>query len=107
MGGKSYTTEEKRVAIELRKAGVPLKNIRDQLGMNGRSLRRILAHAAKHPSLPVSKRKIGTGRKSTVSQSTLTAMRRQLTRDPTLSAKQLKALMPDLQRLAIRSIQHI
>ena len=53
MGEKSFTTEEKRVAIVLRKEGVPLKNIRDQLGMNERSLRRILAHAAKHPSLPV------------------------------------------------------
>ena len=107
MGGKNFTTEEKRSAIELRKAGVPLKAIRDQLSMSKNSLRRILAHAASHPSLPVSKRKIGTGRKSTVSQATLTAMRKHLNRDPTLSARQLKALMPALQHLATRSIQHI
>ena len=34
-------------------------------------------------------------------------MRKHLNRDPTLSARQLKALMPDLQHLATRSIQNI
>ena len=56
---------------------------------------------------PWSGEKIGTGRKSTVRQATLNAMRKHLNRDPTLSARQLKALMPDLQHLATRSIQNI
>ena len=34
-------------------------------------------------------------------------MRKHINRDPTLSARQLKALMPDLQHLATRSIQNI
>ena len=56
-----FSMEDKRVAVELWKAGVPLKNIREQLKMSERSLRRILAHAKSNPSLPVKKRKIGSG----------------------------------------------
>ena len=107
MRWKNFSMEEKRAAIELKKAGVPLKKIREQMAMSERSLRRILAHAANHPSLPVANRKTGSGRKSTVSQATLTAMRKHLKRDPTLSARQLKALMPGLQQLSVRSIQRI
>ncbi len=75
--------------------------------MSERSLRRILAHATKHPSLPVAKRKIGTGRNSIISQATLTTMKKHLARDPKLSAKSLKALMPALQHLQVRQIQKI
>ena len=56
-----FSMEDKRVAVELWKAGVPLKNIREQLKMSERSLRRILAHAKSNPSLPVKKQKIGSG----------------------------------------------
>ena len=40
-----FSMEDKRVAVELWKAGVPLKNIREQLKMLERSLQHILAHA--------------------------------------------------------------
>ena len=43
--------EDKRVAVELWKAGVPLKNIREQLKMSERSLGRILAHDKSNPSV--------------------------------------------------------
>ena len=79
---KHHSEEEKRSAIELRKAGVPLKKIRDQLKMTERTLRRILTNAANHPLFPVPKRKFGTGRKSTINQATLSTMRRHLSRDP-------------------------
>ena len=46
---KHHSLEEKRAAIELRKAGVPLKMIRDQLKMNLRTIQRLFA-AAKQPS---------------------------------------------------------
>ena len=85
---KHHSLEEKRAAIELRKAGVPLKMIRDQLKMNLRTVQRLFA-AAKQPSFVVTKRKVGTGTKSTISQATLTTMRRKLTKDPTLTAKEL------------------
>ncbi len=45
--------EEKRAAIELWKASVPLKKIREQLSMNERTLRRILSHAKANPDAPV------------------------------------------------------
>jgi hypothetical protein len=44
---------DKRVAVELWKAKVPLKSIRKQLNMSERSLRRILAFAKKNPDVPV------------------------------------------------------
>ena len=107
MGAQNFSTEEKRAAIELRKAGISLKKIRAQLQMSESSLRRILTHAANHPTCPVTQRKVGTGRKSTVGQATLTAMRKHLRRDRTLSARQLQDLLPDLQHLSIRSIQRL
>ena len=34
LGAKHFSLEDKRVAIELHKAGIPLKNIREQLQMS-------------------------------------------------------------------------
>jgi orotate phosphoribosyltransferase-like protein len=54
MGGrKHFSLEDKRVAIELRKAGISLKRIMEQLQISERSLRSVLAHARKNPSVPV------------------------------------------------------
>ncbi len=66
MGRKHFTAEDKRVAIELRKAGVPLKKIRDQLQISAASLKRVLAHARNNPDSPVVQRKKGTGRRGLV-----------------------------------------
>ncbi len=107
MTGNTFSAEEKHSAIELRKAGVSLTKIRSQLKMSETTLRRILKHPQDHPLFPVPKRKIGTGKKSTISQPTLTKMRKHLIRDPTLTAKQLKALIPGVQHLSTRSVQRI
>ena len=107
VGRKQFTAEDKRVAIELRKAGVPLKKIRDQLQISAASLKRVLAHARKNPDSPVAQRKKGTGRKSTVDKETLDLMKKKLDKEPTLSAKNLKDRIPALQHLSIRSIQRI
>jgi hypothetical protein len=106
-GWKHFSREDKRVAIELSKAGVPLKRVRDQLKISEASLRRVLAHAQNNPSDPIAERKKGTGRKSTINQATLSLMKKHLVRVPTLSAKKLKSLIPALKHLAIRQIQRI
>ncbi len=106
-GAKHFTVEDKRVAIELHKAGIPLKKIQEQLGMARNSLWRILSHAKKSPTCPIKKRKVGTGQKPTVNKACMNLMKRHLTRDPTLSAKKLKTLVPALAHMSIRRIQDI
>ncbi len=84
-----------------------MKQIWTQLQISERSLRRILGYAAKNPSLPVAKRKVGSGRPPIIKQATINAIRRHLTRDPTLSSRHLKALLPDLQKVTNRSVQRV
>ena len=71
------------------------------------SLWRILSVAKKSPSLPVKKRKPGSGRKSTITTAVLVDMKKVLARTPTLTAKKLKAIVPGLSHLSIRHIQKI
>ncbi len=70
-------------------------------------LKRVLRSWRKNPTLPQGIRKKGSGRISLVGPTVLQKMRQHLKRDPTITARQLKALMPDLQHLQIRSIQDI
>jgi hypothetical protein len=103
-----FSAETRRVAVELWRAQVPLKKIRDQLQMSASSLKHLLAHAREHPDLPAKPRKMGTGMKnSKVMDSTLRDMRKHLLRNPTLTAKQLKGLLPALENISIRTIQRL
>ncbi len=102
-----FSQEDKRVAVELWKANVPLKSIRDQLNMSESTLRRVLSFARKNPSFPVKKRKIGTGRKPTVTPATLQAMKEIIKDNPTITAKSLKLRLPGLQNIGVRWIQHL
>ncbi len=52
------TKDVKRAAVELWKASVPLKQIRAQLKIPERSLRRILDHAKKNSDAPIAERKL-------------------------------------------------
>jgi hypothetical protein len=52
-GVKPFSVAYKRAAIELWKACIPLKRIREQLRMSERGLRNILSYAKKHPEDPV------------------------------------------------------
>jgi hypothetical protein len=56
-----FSSQTRRVAVELWKAKVPLKQIRDQLQMSKVTLICLLAHARNHPNQPVKLRKKGTG----------------------------------------------
>ena len=62
------TKDVKRAAVELWKASVPLKQIRAQLKIPERSLRRILDHAKKNSDAPIAERKPGSGRPSVISR---------------------------------------
>jgi hypothetical protein len=62
------TKDAKRAAVELWKASVPLKQIRAQLKIPERSLRRILDHAKKNSDAPIAERKLGSGRPSVISR---------------------------------------
>ncbi len=95
------------MAVELWRAQVPLK-IKVQLQMSASTLKRQLAHAREHPDLPVKPQKMGTGMKnSKLMDSTLRDMRKHLLRNPTLTAKRLKGLLPALENISIRTIQRL
>jgi hypothetical protein len=100
-----FSTETRRVAVEFWRAQVPLKKIRDQLQMSASTLKHLLAHVREHPDLPVKPQKMGTGMKNLkVMDSTLRDMRKHLLRNPILTAKQLKGLLPALENISIRTI---
>jgi hypothetical protein len=61
-GVKPFSEVGKRAAIELWKAGIPLKRIREQLRMSDRGLRNILPCAKKHPEDPVARKSGRSGR---------------------------------------------
>ena len=109
-GAKNFTVEDKRVAIGLWKGGLPLSKIREQLQMSKASLKRILATARKNPTLPVAKRKVGTGRKSTINQEILNPiencwawMKDQLT---DCNATSLPALQLEITRLWVTRMEN-
>ena len=107
VGRKNFSQEDKRVAIELYRAKVPLNQIRAQTQMSEATLRHVLAYSRKNPSLPIKKRRTGSGRKSLVGQETVRLVKKFLIREPTLTAKNLKERIPGLQHLGIRAIQKI
>ena len=87
---KHFSNDEKRAAIELWRAKIPLKDIRKQLEMSESTLRRILAFAKASPSYPIRLRKPVTGRKCKVLPAMKRAMKTKIEANPTITAKQLK-----------------
>jgi hypothetical protein len=53
--GKPFSEAGKRAAIELRTVDIPLKQIREQLGMSERGPRNILFYTKKQPENPVAR----------------------------------------------------
>jgi hypothetical protein len=58
---KPFSREEKRVAIELWRAQVPLKAIRDQVKMSDSTFRRVFVIANKNPNILVAGHKVCSG----------------------------------------------
>jgi hypothetical protein len=105
---KPFSREDKLMTIELWRAKVPLAIIRKQPKMLERSLRRILSFAMSNPEAPVAgrKRDPGTGTSnSKMTPALVEDMRKLLNKSPTLSARQLKARVPGLENITIRTIQ--
>ena len=92
-GVKPFSEAQKRAAIELWKANIPLKKIREQMQMSERGLRNILAYAKKHPEDPIQKR-----RNKNVGA---------LNKNPSITAKALKKNIPELADVSVRTIQRI
>jgi transposase len=79
------TKDVKRAAVELWKASVPLKQIRAQLKIPERSLRRILDHAKKNSDAPIAERKPGSGRPSVISRELKIKIKELLRKKPDLN----------------------
>ncbi len=82
-GVKLFSEADKRAAIELWKAGIPLKRIREQLAMSERGLRNIFSYAKKHPGDPVARKSGQSGRPPKVSLGTIMQIKRKVLRNPT------------------------
>ena len=91
---KHFSVAQKTAAVQMRKANVPLKTIRNQLKLSKSTLQRILAHAKHNPHEPVKPRKAGTGKAGKVPQGCLRQMKQMLRKNPCLTAKQLKERIP-------------
>jgi hypothetical protein len=95
----------KKVAIELWRAKIPLKAIRDQVKMSELTLRRVLAFAKKNPDTLVSGCKVGIGRPCLINKTIQKAMKKKLFNSPTTTAKQLKKkTVPGLADMSVRAI---
>jgi hypothetical protein len=57
-----FSPETRKMAVELRKAEIPLKKIRDQLQMSASIRKRLLAHATDHLGLSDKPQKMRTWR---------------------------------------------
>ena len=104
-GVKPLTEAEKRAAIELWKANVPLKKVREQMKMSERGLRNILAYAKSHPQDPIPKKKKNAGPPTKVSLGAIREIKRALNKNPCITAKVLKKKIPVLANVSVRTIQ--
>jgi hypothetical protein len=88
----------KVASIELSRAQVPLKKVRDQLNISECSLRCILSFTKKNPASPISARK-------KLTPQALQDIKKALMKNPTWTSKQLKEKIPSLEGIGIRAIQ--
>lgn len=107
MTGATFSKEQKRAAIEMWKAKVPLKTIRNQLDMSESTLRRILKFAKANPGAPVAERKKGNGPISNFTTAVKNRMKAALCKTPTMTAASLKKAIPELANVSIRRIQEV
>jgi hypothetical protein len=104
-GVRPFSEADKRAAIELWKAKVPLKNIRAQLQMSERGLRKILAYAKNHPEEPIPKKSKNAGRPTKISLGAIREIKKRIARNPCITARNLKKNIPQLEDVSIRTIQ--
>lgn len=107
MPGKYCSGEEKVRIIAWRQEHVPIKTISQRSGRSKPTVMRILAAASGLPPNTVPMHKYGGGRRKKTSNTTDTLLKRELYKNPRLTASELKAMHPDLLGdVSVRTIQH-
>ena len=103
----NYTSDEEKARIfSWRQENVPIRVINEQSGREKVTIMRLLAAAIDLPNNTVPKHKFGGGRKKKTSPHTDTIIKRELQKNPRLTALQLQNLHPELlQQAKIRSVQ--
>ena len=106
MPGKYTSNEDKARILAWRQENVPIKVICERSGRGKATVMRILAAAKKLPCNTVPKHKFGGGRRKT-SKFTDSIMKRELQKNPHLTALELQTLHPNLlENVTIRTMQH-
>ena len=107
MPGKYISDEEKAQILAWRQENVPIKVICERSGRGKGTVMRILAAAKELPCNTVPKHKFGGGRRRKTSKFTDAIMKRELQKNPRLTALELQTLHPNLlENVTIRTVQH-
>jgi len=107
MPGKYTSNEEKARILAWRQKNVPIKVICQRRGRGKATIMRLLAAAKDLPSNTIPKHKFGGGRRKKTCKHTDTIMKRELQKNPQLTALSLQNQHPELlQHVTIRTIQH-
>ena len=107
MPGKYTSDEEKTRIVAWRQENVPIKIICERSGRGKSTIMRILAAVKELPRNTVPKHKFGGGRRRKISRFTDTIMKRELQKNPRLTALGLQTLHPNmLENVTIYTVQH-
>lgn len=107
MGRKKLNMEEKARALTLLEQGMPGKHVAEKLSVSRRSIYRLKMEAAKLPPNTTPQRKSGSGGKRKTTPKTDCILKREVKKNPSITAAELKNNYPELlKNVAIRTIQH-
>jgi len=106
---KKYTSKDNLVKIvQCYKLGLGCQEISQETGVNLRTVQRQVAKFKASGELDTPHHRYGGGRPSKVGDRTLTIVRWELEKNPTITAKQIKEMHKDiLQGTAVRTLQKI
>ena len=107
MPEKYTSNEEKARILAWRQENLPMKIICERSGRGKATIMRLLAAAEDLPNNTVPKHKFGAGRKKKTAPHTDTIIKRELQKNPRLTALELQNLHSELvQHVKIRTVQH-
>ena len=107
MPGKYTSSEEKAKDLARRQEKVSLKEMCARSGRAKSTVMKLLASAVRLPPNKVPKHRFGGGRKKKTSNATDTLIKREVQKNPQLTALELKNLHPEpLENVTVRTIQH-
>ena len=107
MPGKYTSSEEKARILAWRQEKVPIKEICARSGRAKSTIMKLLASSKGLPVNTVPKHKFGGGRRKKTSNTTDKLIKREVEKNPRLTALELKNMHPKLmENVAVRTIQH-